>query len=157
MDPETGLQPASIRFAGERLVNFGITRVKTNRHPRCNGPSGQWTSGLCLYTGTSTTWYKLGAEGRNRTDNLSERVLSAPRLPVSPQPQSWCVSPDSNRDPMKEAGLSRSRLPIPARGANLGEPARFRTVISSLGNCGLVLLDDRLEYYGRPPGSLTPI
>ena len=63
--------------------------------------------------------HKLGAEGGNRTLKVSQWVLSPPRLPVSPQPQSWCVSPDSNRDPIKEAGLSRSRLPIPARGAIL--------------------------------------
>ena len=63
--------------------------------------------------------YELGAEGGNRTLKVSQWVLSPPRLPVSPQPQSWCVSPDSNRDPIKEAGLSRSRLPIPARGAIL--------------------------------------
>ena len=58
--------------------------------------------------------YETGAEGGNRTLKVSQWVLSPPRLPVSPQPQSWCVSPDSNRDPIKEAGLSRSRLPIPA-------------------------------------------
>src|SRR5271157_2591244 len=77
-----------------------------------------------------------GAEGRNRTDNLSERVLSAPRLPVSPQPQNWSATKDLHLHTTRAFALEANASAVPPVAD--GESIETCTLITAFGGLGLI-------------------
>lgn len=130
--------------------------------------------GYAFMPGLQQASYETGAEGGDRTLKVSQQVLSLPRLPVSPQPQinmtaalcridfilvtvptfrrmfsgqSWCVSPDSNRDPFgalfesaASANSSQRRKTWRARA-----DSNRRYGLRRAESCSL---NDRLETFG---------
>ena len=92
--------------------------------------------GYAFMPGLRLASYENGAEGRNRTDNLSERVLSAPRLPVSPQPQNWSATKDLHLHTTRAFALEANASAVPPVAD--GESIETCTLITAFGGLGLI-------------------